>query len=123
MSFSDNFIRIMDAIGEKLGIAIDWTNQNMMPYLEQLTQKIVKYEISMSAFWIIVFCILLIIGIVIVVKNNKKLAYDDFYILPALLGWAIIFVVLVGLGLNITKIITAMTLPEKTIIEFIMQYK
>ena len=35
MSFSENFINIMDAIGKQLGIAIDWTSQKVVPYKEQ----------------------------------------------------------------------------------------
>lgn len=123
MSFSENFINIMDAIGERLGIAIDWTNQNMMPYLEQLAQRIINYEISMSIFYIVVFALMLIVGIKIFLKGKKIIHDDEFGIFPMVIGFCIMVGALVGIGTYATDIITAMTLPEKTIIEFIMQYK
>lgn len=124
MSFSENVINIIDAIGERFGVAIDWTNQNMMPYLVQLTQRIIDYKINMSIFYIVVFVLMIIVGIKIYLKGKKLLNEDDeLGIFPLLVGIAIIVVALVGIGIYTTDIITAITLPEKTIMEFIMEYK
>ena len=115
MSFSENFINIMDAIGKQLGIAIDWTSQNVVPYIEQLSQRIINYEMCMHGFYLAISVAIIITGKKI--ANKAKELYekelDEGY---------------VGMGItcvcaNIKDIITALTLPEKTIIEFIMQYK
>lgn len=42
---STEIIKILDAICDKFGIAIDWTSQNAMPYLEQVGEHIIQYEL------------------------------------------------------------------------------
>ena len=58
MSFSSQFIEVLDALCDKIGIAIDWTSQNVMPYVTDLATRIITYEISTSAAWIII-CLLM----------------------------------------------------------------
>lgn len=33
---SEDIIKVLDNLAQKFGIAIDWTSQNAMPYLEDL---------------------------------------------------------------------------------------
>lgn len=33
---NDEIIKVFDYIGDKLGIVIDWTQQNIQPYLQDL---------------------------------------------------------------------------------------
>lgn len=37
---SEEIIKILDHIGSKFGVAIDWTDKNVMPYLQELADKI-----------------------------------------------------------------------------------
>ena len=125
MSFSENFINIMDAVGKQLGIAVDWTSQNVAPYLEQLSHRIVTYEISMSVFYIIICIISAVIGRNIF-KIGKRMfddEGDEFGIFPLVIGFIILVGAIMAMGEYSKDVITALTLPEKTIIEFIMQYK
>lgn len=129
MSFSDNFIKIMDAIGEKIGIAIDWTNKSVIPYMEQLCGRIVNYELYTSIAWIVFLIICIFIGIILVRKGIKDMydsnrsVYDDLFILPMIIGSVMIFIACMILICQVGDVITCLTLPEKTIIEFIMKYK
>lgn len=50
--FGDEIIKILDALCEKFGMAIDWTTENITPYLENLAGRIISFEISTSIFWI-----------------------------------------------------------------------
>lgn len=43
---SEEVIKILDALAEKFGLAIDWTSANVLPYLQQLCGKYVTYEIG-----------------------------------------------------------------------------
>lgn len=129
MSFSENFIKIMDAIGSKIGIAIDWTNKNVMPYMEQLCGRIVNYELYTSVAWLVFLTILFIIGVVLLVKGNKRKndpnrpCYDEFYLFYMISGSILVGAsILIGIS-EVGDIISCLTLPEKTIIEFIMKYK
>ena len=45
---SKEIIKILDALAEKAGLAIDWTSANVFPYLQQLCSKYVTYEITTS---------------------------------------------------------------------------
>ena len=56
---SDDVIKILDALSEKIGLSIDWTSQNVVPYINQLCRKYVNYEITTSVIWIILgVCVL-----------------------------------------------------------------
>ena len=56
---SDDVIKILDALSEKIGLSIDWTSQNVVPYINQLCRKYVNYEIATSVIWIILgVCVL-----------------------------------------------------------------
>ena len=125
MSFSENFINIMDAIGKQLGIAIDWTSQNVVPYIEQLSQRIINYEMCMHGFYLAISVAIIITGKKI--ANKAKELYekelDEVYAFLGILGIGIVGIGIIYVCANIKDIITALTLPEKTIIEFIMQYK
>ena len=125
MSFSENFINIMDAIGKQLGIAIDWTSQNVVPYIEQLSQRIINYEMCMHGFYLAISVAIIITGKKI--ANKAKELYekelDEGYAFLGILGIGIVGMGIICVCANIKDIITALTLPEKTIVEFIMQYK
>ena len=45
---SDEIIKILDALAERVGLVIDWTSKNVIPYLEQLSTKYINYEIATS---------------------------------------------------------------------------
>lgn len=129
MSFSENFINIIDAISKKLGIVIDWSNNNVLPYIEQLSARIVNYEKFTSVTGLIFTIIILIIGIILLkkagedFKNNDYYYCDDIGVLCSIIGSVLIMVSVVCIIVNVRDIITCLTLPEKTIIEFIMKYK
>ena len=85
MKFSKEIIEIFDYLGEKMGVAIDWTSSSAMPYLEELFNRYINWEIATSIVWIIAGFILLIIAIYCLRKfkpayeNHKKDYHDDSY--------------------------------------------
>ena len=48
MNISTQIIDVLEYIGGKFGIAIDWSPKNMMPYIESLCKKILQYEVYTS---------------------------------------------------------------------------
>lgn len=126
MYFSENIIKIMDEICNKIGISIDWGSKNVLPYLEQLSKNIIKYEITIDSLYLVFGMIMLILGVLIWVgwyrESEKSLftAMGDFSIS---VGAALIIIGFI-LSLDcIEGIIVAKTIPEKTVIDFIMEYK
>ena len=41
MEISEQVIKVLDAVCDKFGIAIDWSSNNVIPYIEQLRNKII----------------------------------------------------------------------------------
>lgn len=119
MSFSSQFIEILDALCERFGIAVDWTSQNVMPYLTDLAARIINYEIWTSVAWIA------IAGIVFLItwKLTKNLCKEDTLDDEWCFGW--VFRIIIGLicfaviGCQIFDIIEAVALPEKTLYYFV----
>lgn len=75
MSFNSQFIEVLDALCEKFGIVIDWTSQNVMPYLTDLATRFISYEIWTSAAWIVI----LGVAFVVIWKLTKNARKDDSY--------------------------------------------
>lgn len=68
---SEEVIKILDALAEKFGLAIDWTSANVLPYLQQLCGKYVTYEIATSVVWILIGICLLFVGKYVIEKQNS----------------------------------------------------
>lgn len=119
MSFSSQFIEVLDALCDKIGIAIDWTSQNVVPYATDLAARIITYEISTSVAWIIIAAIVFLIAWKMTKNLCKVDAFDDGWFL----GWAIRIVAGIlcfgEIGFEVFDIIEAVALPEKTLYDFI----
>ena len=119
MSFSSQFIEILDALCERFGIAVDWTSQNVMPYLTDLASRIISYEILTSVAWIV----LALIVIFIVWKLTKNLCKADTLDDEWIVGWVVRIIIGIicfsVIGCQIFDIIEAVALPEKTLYYFV----
>ena len=120
MSFSSQFIEVLDALCDKIGIAIDWTSQNVVPYATDLAARIITYEISTSAACIVITAIVFLIAWKMTKNMCKEDRFDDEWIV----GWGIRIVIglfcFTVIGFEVFDIIEAIALPEKTLYDFIM---
>ena len=127
MSVSDEIIKVIDALAEKVGVAIDWTSQNVIPYLEQLCGKYINYEIATSVVWFIFGIICLFVGKWAIKKT--KYCYNKHHEISGCNYWDV-GAILVGIGAGIAlligicvcmtqvfDIVTCLTFPEKIIID------
>lgn len=76
---SEEIIKVFDYIGEKLGIAIDYTQENIQPYLEDLWHRFITYEIVVHSIWTLISLVGIIICSYLIVryfKAGRKLAND-----------------------------------------------
>ena len=137
MEISEQVIKVLDAVCDKFGIAIDWTNNNVIPYIEQLGNKIITYDVCMSIMWLVVGCIPLTIAFLIKkFLNKKKLEAEDkpnnYYFTDGtldegaedcyfIIGILLVVAIVIGID-NIQSIIQDIVFPEKAIIEFITPY-
>lgn len=127
---SENIIKVLDELGKRFGIAIDWSSENVTPYLQSLMSRFITNEIITSAILIVV-SIVIILGLVIAIKqiNNyetKVLKENKYYpdwldykYLIIIIFIVIIVVVLLFLVSMVLNIVTCCTVPEKIIIDYI----
>ena len=129
MTVSDEIIKILDVVCAQFGIAIDWTQQNIIPHLTVLTEKIVRYELITSITWIL-FCIVPVILFVkcersrrAFVRNGDSYFEEKYDMTLRGVVWiasvilSIISAVLIIIA--ILNIVTCITLPEKVVFDFI----
>lgn len=123
---SEEIIKILDALAEKFGLAIDWTSANVLLYLQQLCGKYVTYEIVTSVVWMLIGVCLLFVGKYAIGKAKqywKKYeedTYSDFDVATIILGILAGCVIIGGIAVILCQtfdIVTCITFPEKIIIE------
>jgi len=124
---SEEIIKVLDALAEKFGLAVDWTSSNVIPYLEQLCGKYVNYEIATNVIWLLFGIACLIFGRILFKKirycfdKSDGMDEDNGYSWGCI-GSAIGFGILTVIGVivvmtQIFDIATCFTFPEKIIIE------
>lgn len=123
---SEEVIKILDALAEKFGLAIDWTSANVLPYLQQLCGKCVTYEIATSVVWVLIGICLLFIGKYSIKKTKQywkkyeEHAYSDYDVISIMFGILTGCVIVGGIVVILCQtfdIVTCITFPEKIIIE------
>ena len=121
MSFSSQFIEVLDALCAKFGIVIDWTSQNVMPYLTDLATRLVNYEIWTSVAWIMI----LGVAFVVIWKLTKNARKDDSFDNEGICvcAWVaccfIVIIFIVVACVEVFDIIRALTIPEVVIYGFL----
>ena len=132
MTASEQIIQVIDVLCVKLGIAIDWTSENVLPYVEVLCEKLVKYEIGISiaqmAIWLV-----LSIGSVVAIKKFKPMFEEGlerdrrnfcvgwvFATAFALFGLASLYIItIITVETQIMDIIKCVTFPEMYVFEYV----
>lgn len=121
---SEEIIKVLDNLAQKFGIAIDWTSQNVMPYLKDLTSRYIEYKNLIAVVELIIAVVLIVAGIVCIIKLIKWTKKDEYYdeelffwgILGSLLIIALEISLIIG---NTMGIIQNICMPEMTILEYI----
>lgn len=126
---SEEIIKVLDNLGQKFGIAIDWTSQNVMPYLQGLMQRYIKYSITNKILGTVVLIVFSIIVGIVLCKTYKKYKeekekdrwYDGIWynlsITFAIILGILIIMSIICIPLNIEGIIQDIYVPELTIID------
>ena len=89
---------------------------NIIPYIEELFGKFIKYEIATSIVWLVIAIIPILIGIWCF-KTGKKINDGDDEYWCYLFGVALFIISFVTIVIQTFDIVTCFTLPEKILIE------
>lgn len=130
MKFSQEIINVLDYLCQKFGVAIDWTSENVMPYLEDLCARYISYEVLTSIAWMVIIpAITLIIAIplAIIHKKAKSLDWDYNYYFgvccTAIIFWIVFgvmaFASICVISTQVFDIIECYTIPEKVILGYL----
>ena len=124
MNVSDQIIQVLDNLCEKFGFAIDWTSENILPYLSTLCNKLISYEIWTSVAWIIIAIIIGITCLIILTKPNIRDRMSNGVFEGAFARAAIILLSIFSIAcivMNTMDIIKCVTFPEMYIFEYVQR--
>ena len=120
---SDQIIEVLEALFEKFGIAIDWTGQNVLPYVQELMKRAVSYELWTSVMGIVFFLLFTGICWFIVWRLSKTPDFRWYDVFeegaPTIIGAVLTIFSIIGIIAQTTDIITCLTFPEKIIFDMI----
>lgn len=128
MKFSQEIINVLNYLGQKFGIAIDWTSENVVPYLQDLGARYIRYEVFTSIAWMVAIpaiTILFAIPLAIFHRKAKNLDYDDYYatVVFAIIFWIIFVIMAIAsicvVGTQVFDVIECYTIPERVILEYL----
>ena len=74
---SAEIIKVLDDLAKRFGVAIDWADKNVMPYLMDLYERFIDYKIITNLIPIVLFVIFLMCLIIFFIKyyKNKNLVF------------------------------------------------
>ena len=125
MTVSDQIISVIDSLAEKVGLVVDWSGQNIMPYLQDLIRRISYMEICNNIILIIV-AIICSLAALKLVKCCKKMCDDDDECceLACLVIFGIVLLSITGLIcalIGICGLPEAICLPEVTAYKYMLE--
>lgn len=120
MQISNEIIKVLEHLCNKIGVVIDWTNANIFPYIEQLCEKLITYESATSVVWIVISSFILVFSVACIFFIN--VIYDGWEGVEYLIFGAIIAFSIFAITIQIFDIIACNTFPEKIIYDYVQTY-
>lgn len=121
---NNTVIEILNYLGEKFNIAIDWTSENVVPYIQELFNKFIQWEISTSIAWIIIAvasAVILWIAFAILRRYDKKedIDYNDVTIAAGVCAGIATIISIIVICFQTFDIIECRAFPEKALFDYI----
>lgn len=125
MGFSQEIINVLNYMCQKFGIVIDWTSDNVMPYLEDLCGRYIQYEIHTSIAWCVVLAVIVVVvGLIWMIGSivdKCSTSVSDIPEVFSFLFFVFLAIALIVWAVQAFDIIECYTIPEKTILEYLKQ--
>lgn len=129
---SEEIIKVLDDLGDRFGIAIDWTSENVLPYLQNLMNRFITYNIAINILYIAV-CAIIIVGSIIGIPKISRYAQKkmeenpcsdwDCGVIIINVFWVIASILSTTYLLrSISDIIRCVTIPEVVIFNYLQQF-
>ena len=122
---SSEVSEVLNTLGEKFGLFVDWSQQNVQPYIEDLMQRVVQYNLAINICWLVVSTILFVVGIIFISRIIKRVRSGDDLSIdeePIAVATAVVsfFGIVIGITMipiSIGHIFQCLYLPEMVFIE------
>lgn len=117
---SEEIIKILDNLGEKFGMTVDWTSENIIPYLEELCQRATNWLIGEATVALVCATIAFILFLMLFICMWKSWQDDEEAIIGAVvIGGCTMIPCLVIMIVNILQIVKCCTCPELALLPLI----
>ena len=121
---SNEIIKVLDALAEKFGIIVDWSQQNIQPYLQDLMHRVIQYNLTTSVIWVIFYISIMAVCLFVIKKNNNKFRFDEYgcikgsfsSLIYVIVSYILLITFVILLPFEIENICQCVFLPEKIII-------
>lgn len=122
METTNVVIQVLDELGKKFGLMVDWSQQNIQPYVQDLMARVVGYEFWTNFVWMAFFFLMIVFGFFIIIKLWKT--YEDEDDRCYIIVLSFLYNILFG-GLFIGTIMYAIkcsTLPELIFMDYLQNF-
>ena len=130
MEANNKILEVLQYIGEQFGIVIDWSSENVMPYVQSLIVRIGEYEFYSSLTLAIISFIIsfvLLIALPKIILVTKKSFEEDNELLCISMGFltgisicALPITFVLGCT-EVNEAIEAKFLPEVTAVRYVQE--
>lgn len=105
----------LQELAKQFGLALNWSDKNVIPYLQDLAKRVITYEFHQSIFWLVIGALFVVIGIIFFIGVYINKFVNEIIIIAII---AVIIGVII-IGYQIDDIILCGTLPEKILLRYI----
>lgn len=117
MTVSAQIIEVLDTLCAKMGIVIDWTAENVIPYVMELAGKYITFEIAASIAWMVIGIIFLVGGWKLALWAHRNADDIELSIFVFCVTCVVSAVIIGIIGCQIFDIIKCATIPELVLFE------
>lgn len=121
-SVVDQIIQVIEYLGLKFGIAIDWSSEKLVPIAEHIAESYISWEITTSILWLSLGVVALVMGTTIAILIGREFDRDE---VDEILLWVCVIIAFAGLVVSVCQgldIIKCLTFPELKIVEYIQSF-
>ena len=124
MEVSKQIIEVLDYLCRKLGVVVDWSQGNVMPYVQDLYRRFIVWQIATDVFQIVLTCVIASVSAGIArwrsryyIKENEEWGEVDFIciaIAAMFFAGSVMWFVC-----TVLELIEVGTIPEKTLFDYV----
>lgn len=140
MNVSQQIIEVLNALSEKVGVAIDWTSENILPQLKIVCEHFIRYKLITTGIGVGIATLSIIVSIIVAlyilsqynsfIRTGQKNLFFKFDSLNACRVRDITIFVLVAAGVfsviglgclfcNVPILIQCIVCPELVILDYL----